>query len=60
MGVVSTLFTACGPDVDYVPIETAERQLMVTALKIFRIETGRYPTNEEGLAVLYYNPGILG
>lgn len=36
----------------------AQIELLGQALDQFRLDTGRYPTNEEGLAALVTNPGI--
>lgn len=60
MGVISTLLTMCCSDGDRFPSEAVNRGAISMALKMFREDVGRYPANEEGLAVLYYNPGIVG
>jgi general secretion pathway protein G len=37
----------------------AQIQLLATALDIFHLDVGRYPTDEEGLKALRENPGSL-
>lgn len=47
-------------------VEGSKRQIARTqiamlenAIKLFKMDTGRFPTNEEGLAVLLKNPGNI-
>ena len=58
--IVSTLLAACGRDVDRLPVVCADQSQIVMAVQLFRSDTGRYPTSEEGLAVLLRDPGISG
>ncbi len=37
----------------------AQIQMIATALDAFRLDVGRYPTTEEGLKVLWKNPGNI-
>ena len=37
----------------------AQIQMISTALDAFRLDVGRYPTTEEGLKVLWKNPGNI-
>jgi general secretion pathway protein G len=37
----------------------AQMQLLATALDLFHLDVGRYPTDEEGLKVLYQKPENL-
>jgi general secretion pathway protein G len=38
----------------------AQIEMFSTALDAFKLDTGRYPTTEEGLKALIENPGIAG
>jgi len=38
----------------------AQIEMLSTALDSFKLDTGRYPTTEEGLKALVENPGIPG
>ena len=42
-------------------VKTAKAQISMidTALDAFRLDMGRYPTQEEGLTILWQNPGNL-
>ncbi len=44
--------------VDYSRVDTAETQIRMLrgALETFRLDVGRFPTQEEGLDILYYPP----
>ena len=52
------LTSGCRRDVDYLPAERAERNEIVTALEVFRKDTGRYPTVREGLQALLRDPDV--
>lgn len=54
------LLASCRQDVDRLPPETADQNQIAMAVELFRIDTGRYPTSEEGLAVLLRDPGTSG
>lgn len=58
--IILVTLIACKSDVDYIPASEAERNEIVTALGVFRQDTGRYPTSEEGLRVLVYDPSVPG
>lgn len=58
--IASMLLASCRQDVDRLPPETADQNQIVMAVELFRIDTGRYPTSEEGLAVLLRDPGVSG
>jgi len=57
---VMALLSGCERDVDYLPAEVAERNEIVFSLEIFRKDTGRYPTANEGLEALLRDPGVQG
>jgi len=40
-------------------IAKAQIQMIATALDAFRLDVGRYPSQEEGLKVLWENPGNI-
>ncbi len=40
-------------------VAKAQIQMIETALDAFRLDVGRYPTTEEGLKVLWENPGNI-
>lgn len=52
--------TGCTRDVDYLSAERCEYNMLVTALEAFQIDTGRYPTRDEGLQALVRDPGVAG
>lgn len=54
------LLNGCRRDVDYLPAERAERNEIVSALEVFRKDTGRYPTIGEGLQALMRDPNVEG
>ena len=47
--------------VDASKVDTAQTQvrMLKAAMQTFRLDVGRYPTGEEGLKALMYNPGNL-
>lgn len=58
IATIAGLVNGCRRDVDYLPAERAERNEIVSALEVFRKDTGRYPTVREGLQALLRNPGV--
>ncbi|MBL8234640.1 MAG: type II secretion system protein GspG [Bryobacterales bacterium] len=58
IAAVAGLVSGCRHDVDYLPAERAERNEIVSALEVFRKDTGRYPTVHEGLEALLRDPGV--
>lgn len=60
--IIGLIVSLVGPRlftrVDYSRVQTAETQVRMlrNALETFRLDVGRFPTNEEGLRVLYSPP----
>lgn len=60
--IIGLIVSLVGPRlftrVDYSRVQTAETQVRMlrNALETFRLDVGRFPTNEEGLRVLYSAP----
>ncbi|WP_394766700.1 type II secretion system protein GspG [uncultured Paludibaculum sp.] len=58
-GIVACWHWMRGPDCQLrVPADQAQKNSILVALEAFRLDTGRYPTTEEGLISLLYDPSV--